>query len=1075
MNKKFLSAMLFGVITIVATSMFVSCKDYDDDINGLQEQITANANNIKAIQDLLKTGVVITKVEQSGKDVVLTLSNGQTQTVKGGEDGKDADVWTIGSDNYWYKNGEKTGYLAQGPAGQDGKDGKNGVDGGYYYPGEDGYWYYVGINADGTKKDPVKQEAAGTASKWVGQGITAAQTADGVTFANIPGQEGTIFISTKLQLKALVYDPQAYYHGIQAIPLYSFQYNPIIEGLATPDLANGAEHDQSGLQQYNDNGTWKFYHNDRSTKVGEMNSVSPDFKASYFLNPENAKISDKKSDYKFVLRAGLPYTRAIAKADLSIKSVKTDAQDADGNAQVQVTFAIAKDAKNVSQIANNVVDVVALQYTDKDTVITSDFAALQRIVVTDFALNKVTEEGNTTEARTALTDFHLPLTANAAYNSAGVFLQVVYDKSIDLNKWINVHYNLNAGGDATWGGNNDKIKDYGFEIKYELIGCISGTNLTNESSHATLDANGILTPKRIGTDQTANKNIIGRRPIVRVTLVDKNSNNAIAAVGYIRVEIVAAEKKDIVLPGPYSIENPYTLACADEAILNGQKIMKWDEVEEDILAAVNLSRNEFDAKYMLDLNGAGYARQFELNAAGQYVDVIPTFGQVVPTTSDPAAHQTDVLKWTIYNQEAYDWFKKKADGTRETSKTVIVRFTPITAVDKQSMGDVYVPLTWAPNDIKTDPEVTITDANKTLTAWNTQDTYKGKTGKSDVYAHVEEATSANADIFTFYVTETTYQQDGSVVLPIAIVTKQLKDAGYNKISAAVTAADISYKFVKADAKYMEAGSAAKRTAGWYELQVVGDNTIEARIKKANNGDVDDVWQWVATINNVTGQINFRKGAGTYAEDILNYQPHTKVGAGECLTALVKMEITTPCAVAAPIPFIDTEMYVKFLRPLNEASSSVKITDADPSTYNQVVKIADLTFTDWRDYDDAKVVSTSTGAGAATSIWAFYGIQDIQPDGTAKILTNFANGGENFAPLTTTTGFDVVYSGIVLGGVAPVAATGFGTITYTRNTTTAFTNSFKVKIPVVIGYDYGKIYTYLTVEVKGTEGNSVKRF
>ena len=39
MNKKFLSAILFGALMVTSTGTFVSCKDYDDDIKDLQEQI----------------------------------------------------------------------------------------------------------------------------------------------------------------------------------------------------------------------------------------------------------------------------------------------------------------------------------------------------------------------------------------------------------------------------------------------------------------------------------------------------------------------------------------------------------------------------------------------------------------------------------------------------------------------------------------------------------------------------------------------------------------------------------------------------------------------------------------------------------------------------------------------------------------------------------------------------------------------------------------------------------------------------------------------------------------------------
>ena len=42
MNKKFLSAILFGALMVTSTGTFVSCKDYDDDIDGLQTQVDSN-------------------------------------------------------------------------------------------------------------------------------------------------------------------------------------------------------------------------------------------------------------------------------------------------------------------------------------------------------------------------------------------------------------------------------------------------------------------------------------------------------------------------------------------------------------------------------------------------------------------------------------------------------------------------------------------------------------------------------------------------------------------------------------------------------------------------------------------------------------------------------------------------------------------------------------------------------------------------------------------------------------------------------------------------------------------------
>ena len=49
MRKKFISALLFGALVAASTSTFVSCKDYDDDINGLQGQITTNASTLEEL------------------------------------------------------------------------------------------------------------------------------------------------------------------------------------------------------------------------------------------------------------------------------------------------------------------------------------------------------------------------------------------------------------------------------------------------------------------------------------------------------------------------------------------------------------------------------------------------------------------------------------------------------------------------------------------------------------------------------------------------------------------------------------------------------------------------------------------------------------------------------------------------------------------------------------------------------------------------------------------------------------------------------------------------------------------
>ena len=89
MNKKrnfakmaLLSALLCGL----ASPTFVGCKDYDDDIKDLQEQIDANKATLEQIQELVKAGAVVTKVESDNAGgIYLTLSDGTKHHITKGE------------------------------------------------------------------------------------------------------------------------------------------------------------------------------------------------------------------------------------------------------------------------------------------------------------------------------------------------------------------------------------------------------------------------------------------------------------------------------------------------------------------------------------------------------------------------------------------------------------------------------------------------------------------------------------------------------------------------------------------------------------------------------------------------------------------------------------------------------------------------------------------------------------------------------------------------------------------------------------------------------------------------------
>ena len=84
MKRKYFSALLMGALTVASVSTFTSCKDYDDDIQNLQQQIDANKSTLEKISELIKSGSVITNVEKASSGVTVKLSNGDTFTINNG-------------------------------------------------------------------------------------------------------------------------------------------------------------------------------------------------------------------------------------------------------------------------------------------------------------------------------------------------------------------------------------------------------------------------------------------------------------------------------------------------------------------------------------------------------------------------------------------------------------------------------------------------------------------------------------------------------------------------------------------------------------------------------------------------------------------------------------------------------------------------------------------------------------------------------------------------------------------------------------------------------------------------------
>ena len=84
MNKKFLSAILFGALMVTSTGTFVSCKDYDDDIDEINGKIDKIETTLSELESKIGDKGV-TSVTFDEKTGVLTVVDGtgtKTYTIK---------------------------------------------------------------------------------------------------------------------------------------------------------------------------------------------------------------------------------------------------------------------------------------------------------------------------------------------------------------------------------------------------------------------------------------------------------------------------------------------------------------------------------------------------------------------------------------------------------------------------------------------------------------------------------------------------------------------------------------------------------------------------------------------------------------------------------------------------------------------------------------------------------------------------------------------------------------------------------------------------------------------------------
>ena len=110
MNKKFLSAILFGALMVSSTGTFVSCKDYDDDIDRIDKELSEVKETIASLDSAIKAGKFVQSCNEVTGGYELVFTDGSKITIKNGTNG--ADGTTVIPEfrvegNYWQVSTDK--------------------------------------------------------------------------------------------------------------------------------------------------------------------------------------------------------------------------------------------------------------------------------------------------------------------------------------------------------------------------------------------------------------------------------------------------------------------------------------------------------------------------------------------------------------------------------------------------------------------------------------------------------------------------------------------------------------------------------------------------------------------------------------------------------------------------------------------------------------------------------------------------------------------------------------------------------------------------------------------------------
>lgn len=1164
MKRKFFSALLMGAMVVAATSTVTSCKDYDDDINNLQSQVdalstlkTIKTDLEKEITDLksqleaadgqLQTAIANKADAKTVTDLASKVSslesrignaentlkevNAAIDTNKGDIKKLNADLASVNETLARLEKGltdEETARKAIAADLQEQTDALKRLQAKVAnLPGMTEE-QKAAIDKQINDLQKTLQDQITELTSSITGNTTDIKTLKDETIPNLLKQiEGlnkelaTLNVFVSSQLRSLTFIPDAYYWGVEALKAITLDYAYITDSkwaAASADKKEAVGYDICERYEHAEGSTAK------------------DLVAHYHMNPSTAVAPDfvniLDDDKNFETEGHL--TRASA-AGISVKSFAKN--EVTGQLDVTLKFNDPNKIKSVKNDSYITVFATQAKYAnkqaDKDTTVTSDYAAVYKTTITDLVLShtKTGDENSFTgQANTCAENFgnkydNLHSTDNctldetknlhlipSVFDAMAIKYQDIcqYDKTLDLSKLVETHY-ADANGEHKV-LSAQELKDYGLEYKFELTASYEGTNKTSEAAHAAIKGT-TFRPQFPKTDGKAyswdefdtekakelkegkteaefsdyvRSHSVNRQPIVRVTLVDINNGNRVLDYGYIKIRISDKATEEIVKPNVVINYTGDPINYNSECVPAAFKFSTtWNQIEYDVLRTLNLHKEEFDKNYknngQLVINGNDVVKQFKpstiTTTKATEADELNPYVGVVVDNYDAESPETSTFTWTISSSE----LEKALYGKKSHDPfTVAVKYE---SKDKTKYPDLYIVLKTgvitiaAPSGefLKADGS----DRIKEYWYKNNGNNSKEDHGFVEIHAQTLSPEDPNAGSVAKNLDDrfSDVFAGNDIVLSSVTDVTSTKDFATNKrlYNFVFSASNIGKKF-----NGIETLSTGDYQVVTWTLGVSADGKKLLATEK--NGVVITA-QTIATIDgsysNATG-IKAQKVSYAHsdaAHSLLNYVAHNKL-ADDVLKAIVALKVKTNVC-EHELALTENEFNVRFLRPINVAGVNKELEDAQDQ--KQKISLYDMvTLSDWRDY----------GFASHASYWSFYNIKDIRVIGNYTfgtennqatgiinpfIYTTMTKGGQNNNTLDQKVKQSTISNQVLFRAVKDASATGndkYGYLLYENLSSTVQT--FTVRVPLEVTYEWGTVVTFADVKIKNTHSNA-KRF